>query len=144
MLDLAVAVGESRGLLGNGPFIGLLASWILVLVSDNEENVQADHVGGSLSLSTSPHRRSLEALGLLHNSGAFLMLLLLVTKNVTKKVQVQDLNQVEPRSTSLASSLLKIFVRPRLGSIFSIEKKTFCNKFCLLQEVLLLLSRLCQ
>lgn len=30
---------------------------------------QADHVGGSLSLSTSPHRRSLEALGLLHNSG---------------------------------------------------------------------------
>ena len=37
---------------------------------DNEENVQADHgAGGSLSLSTSPHRRSLEALGLLHNSG---------------------------------------------------------------------------
>ena len=31
---------------------------------------QADHgVGGGLSLSTSPHRRSLEALGLLHNSG---------------------------------------------------------------------------
>ena len=26
-------------------------------------------MGGSLSLSTSPHRRSLEALGLLHNSG---------------------------------------------------------------------------
>ena len=38
-------------------------------MSDNEENVQADHVGGSLSLSTSPHRRSLEALGLLHNPG---------------------------------------------------------------------------
>ena len=37
-----------------------------------EENVQADHgLGGSLSLSTSPHRRSLEALGLLHNSGEF-------------------------------------------------------------------------
>ena len=37
-----------------------------------EENVQADHgLGGSLSLSTSPHRRSLEALGLLHNSGGF-------------------------------------------------------------------------
>ena len=122
MLDLAVAVGESRGLLGNGPFIGLLASWILVLVSDNEENVQADHVGGSLSLSTSPHRRSLEALGLLHNSGA-LMLLLLVTKNVTMRVQVQDQNQIEPRSTSIASSFLKILVRPRLGSIFSIEKK---------------------
>ena len=86
-------------------------------MSDNEENVQADHVGGSLSLSTSPRRRSLEALGLLHNSGAF-MLLLIVTKNVT--VKVQDLNQVEPRSASVESSLLKILVRPRLGSIFSI------------------------
>ena len=88
-------------------------------MSDNEENVQADHVGGSLSLSTSPHRRSLEALGLLHNSGAF-MVLLIVTKNVTMKVKVQDLNQVEPRSASVTSSLLKILVRPRLGSIFSI------------------------
>ena len=83
MLDLAVAVGENKGLIG--AFIGMASSWILVLVSDNEENVQADHVGGSLSLSTSPHRRSLEALGLLHNSGAS-MLLLLVTKNVTMKV----------------------------------------------------------
>ena len=35
-------------------------------------------MGGSLSLSTSPHRRSLEALGLLHNSGDHVLVLIVM------------------------------------------------------------------
>ena len=69
MIDLDVAVVESRGLI-----IDHLLEWPTEFLfgPDNEEDFQADHgAGGSLSLSTSPHRRSLEALGFLHNSGGF-------------------------------------------------------------------------
>ena len=41
-------------------------------------------MGGSLSLSTSPHRRSLEALGLLHNSGDHV--LVLIVMNIRMKM----------------------------------------------------------
>ena len=76
--DLVAAVEEIRGKqqyeLTCEAFIGMTCKLDFGFDSMKRMCLQADHgVGGglSLSLSTSPHRRSLEALGLLHNSGVF-------------------------------------------------------------------------
>ena len=81
MIDLVIAVEESRGKqyeLTCEAFIGMTCKLDFgfgLTMTLKRMCLQADHgVGGglSLSLSTSPHRRSLEALGLLHNSGGTL------------------------------------------------------------------------
>ena len=80
MIDLVIAVEESRGKqyeLTCEAFSGMTCrlNFGFGPMTMKRMCLQADHgVGGglSLSLSTSPHRRSLEALGLLHNSGGTL------------------------------------------------------------------------
>ena len=77
--------------------------------------------GGSLSLSTSPHRRSLEALGLLHNPGGRLSSLRVgdvdvyvdFIDRIGKKISCPA-----HRPTSIEGPLFQIFVRSRFVCLY--------------------------